>query len=140
MQMLYVPMLADDFYINPLDWSSQNILSLGLRSRSYIWSARTEEVSVLCDLSESGHSVTSVAWNEQGNLLAVGTDDGIVQIWDTAARKPIKMMEVQSGRVSALAWNGDVVTLGSFNGLIVEHDVRTPSLVVERRSAFHERE
>lgn len=65
MQMLYVPMLADDFYINPLDWSSQNILSLGLRSRAYIWSARTEEVSVLCDLSESGHSVTSVAWNEQ---------------------------------------------------------------------------
>jgi cell division cycle protein 20 (cofactor of APC complex) len=60
-----------------------------------------------------------------------------VQIWDTAAKKPIKTMEGQSGRVGVLAWNGDVVTSGSYDGLIVEHDVRTPSLVLERRSVFH---
>ena len=70
----------------------------------------------------------------------MGTDDGDVQIWDPVAKKPIKMMEGQAGRVGALAWNGDVVTSGSFNGLIMERDVRTPSLVLERRSAFHERE
>jgi cell division cycle protein 20 (cofactor of APC complex) len=55
-----------------------------------------------------------------------------VQIWDTAAKKPIKTMEGQSGRVGVLAWNGVVVTSGSYDGLIVERDVRTPSLVLER--------
>ena len=70
----------------------------------------------------------------------MGTDDGDVQIWDPVTKRPIKMMESQAGRVGALAWNGDVVTSGSFNGLIMERDVRTPSLVLERRSAFHERE
>ncbi|PNF13622.1 Fizzy-related protein, partial [Cryptotermes secundus] len=73
-----------------------------------------------------------------GNLLALGTDDGGVQVWETASKKPIKMMESQSGRVRALAWNGDV-TSGSYDGLIMEGDVRMPSLVLER-SAFHERE
>jgi cell division cycle protein 20 (cofactor of APC complex) len=63
-----------------------------------------------------------------------------VQIWDIAAKKPVKMVQGQSGRVGVLVWNGDVVTSGSYSGLIVERDVRTPSLIVERRSVFHQEE
>jgi WD40 repeat protein len=61
-------------------------------------------------------------------------------VWDVAAKEQIKMMAGQSGRVGALAWNGDVLTSGSYDGLIVEHDVRTPSLILEIRSAFHQGE
>jgi cell division cycle 20-like protein 1 (cofactor of APC complex) len=49
-------------------------------------------------------------------------------------------MKGPSGRVDALAWNGDVLTSGNYNGLILERDVRTPSLDLERRSVFHEGE
>jgi cell division cycle 20-like protein 1 (cofactor of APC complex) len=65
MQVLYAPMLADDFYLNLIDWSSQNVLSVGLSSRAYLQSASTSETTVLCNLSGSGNTVTSVAWNEQ---------------------------------------------------------------------------
>jgi cell division cycle 20-like protein 1 (cofactor of APC complex) len=65
MQVLYAPMLADDFYLNLLDWSSHNVLSVGLGSHAYLKSLHTEQVEVLCKLSESSNSVTSVAWNEQ---------------------------------------------------------------------------
>jgi hypothetical protein len=30
MQVLYAPMLADDFYLSHIDWSSRNVLSMGL--------------------------------------------------------------------------------------------------------------
>lgn len=136
-KVLHAPMLADDFYLNLVDWSSQNVLSVGLGSRAYLRPASTEQVTQLCNLSASGDSVTSVAWNERGNLLAVGIKSGSVQVWDVAQKNLIKEMQGQSGRVDALAWNGDVLTSGSYDGLILERDVRTPSLVLERRSIFH---
>jgi cell division cycle 20-like protein 1 (cofactor of APC complex) len=65
MQVLDAPMLGDDFYLSLIDWSSQNVLSVGLRSHAYLRAASTEQVTWLCNLSASGDSVTSVAWNER---------------------------------------------------------------------------
>ena len=38
-KVLDAPQLKDDFYLNLLDWSSQNILAVGLGTAVYIWSA-----------------------------------------------------------------------------------------------------
>ena len=37
--MLDAPSLADDFYLNLVDWSAQNVLAVGLGSCVYLWSA-----------------------------------------------------------------------------------------------------
>lgn len=63
--MLDAPELQDDFYLNLVDWSSENVLSVGLGSCVYLWSACTSQVTRLCDLSSDGNSVTSVSWNER---------------------------------------------------------------------------
>ena len=34
----------EDFYLNLVDWSSQNILAVGLESSVYLWSATTSKV------------------------------------------------------------------------------------------------
>jgi cell division cycle 20-like protein 1 (cofactor of APC complex) len=38
-KVLDAPDLQDDFYLNLVDWSSQNILAVGLGRAVYIWSA-----------------------------------------------------------------------------------------------------
>jgi len=38
-KVLDAPGLQDDFYLNLLDWSSTNILSVGLYTSTYLWSA-----------------------------------------------------------------------------------------------------
>jgi cell division cycle 20-like protein 1 (cofactor of APC complex) len=43
-KVLDAPDLQDDFYLNLVDWSSQNILSVGLASCVYLWSAYTSQV------------------------------------------------------------------------------------------------
>lgn len=43
----------------------------------------------LCDLATEGDSVTSVQWADKGDLLAVGTNKGITQIWDVHAQKKV---------------------------------------------------
>ena len=44
-QVLDAPELQDDFYLNLVDWSSQNVLSVGLGACVYLWAAATSQVS-----------------------------------------------------------------------------------------------
>ncbi|OCU00207.1 hypothetical protein XELAEV_180059831mg, partial [Xenopus laevis] len=98
-KVLDAPELQDDFYLNLVDWSSLNVLSVGLGTCVYLWSACTSQVTRLCDLSVEGDSVTSVGWSERGNLVAVGTHKGFVQIWDASAGKKLSTLEGHTARV-----------------------------------------
>ncbi|XP_014668070.1 PREDICTED: fizzy-related protein homolog [Priapulus caudatus] len=139
-KVLDAPELQDDFYLNLVDWSSQNVLSVGLGTCVYLWSACTSQVTRLCDLASDGDSVTSVSWAERGHLVAVGTHKGYVQVWDVTANKRISVLEGHSARVGALAWNADVLSSGSRDRLILQRDVRTPSVIPERRLIGHRQE
>ena len=43
-KVLDAPEIQDDFYLNLVDWSSQNVLSVGLGACVYLWSACTSQV------------------------------------------------------------------------------------------------
>ena len=49
-KVLDAPELKDDFYLNLVDWSSTNVLGVGLGTSVYLWSACTSQVIKLCDL------------------------------------------------------------------------------------------
>ncbi|XP_064476861.1 fizzy-related protein homolog [Ornithodoros turicata] len=139
-KVLDAPELQDDFYLNLVDWSSTNVLSVGLGACVYLWSACTSQVTRLCDLSGDGDSVTSVAWAERGHLVAVGTHKGLVQVWDVAAAKQTAVLQGHSARVGALAWNGDVLSSGSRDRLVLQRDARAPPGGSERRLQGHRQE
>uniref|UniRef100_A0A8C7YPA8 Fizzy/cell division cycle 20 related 1b n=1 Tax=Oryzias sinensis TaxID=183150 RepID=A0A8C7YPA8_9TELE len=138
-KVLDAPELQDDFYLNLVDWSAGNLLSVGLGACVYLWSACTSQVTRLCDLSVDGDSVTSVCWNERGSLVSVGTHKGYVQIWDAAGGRKLTSLEGHSARVGALAWNGEQLSSGSRDRVILQRDVRTPPSA-ERRLQGHRQE
>ena len=70
-EVLDAPALQDDFYLNLVDWSSHNVLAVGLGTCVYLWSACTSRVTKLCDLGPND-SVCSVGWTQRGTYLAVG--------------------------------------------------------------------
>lgn len=104
----------------------------------------------------------------QGNLVAVGTHKGFVQIWDAAAGKKLSVLEGHTARVGeqrqgarlsvpcvatalagrphpplpagALAWNADQLSSGSRDRMILQRDIRTPPLQSERRLQGHRQE
>ena len=51
-RILDAPGLQDDFYLNLVDWSSQNILAVALESSVYVWNATTSTVQELCDVGD----------------------------------------------------------------------------------------
>lgn len=45
-KVLDAPELQDDFYLNLVDWSAGNLLSVGLGACVYLWSACTSQVAL----------------------------------------------------------------------------------------------
>jgi cell division cycle 20-like protein 1, cofactor of APC complex len=134
-KVLDAPALQDDFYLNLVDWSSQNVLAVGLGSCVYLWSACTSKVTKLCDLAVSEDMVTSVAWAQRGTHLAVGTNKGEVQLWDTIKCKNVRTMSGHSARVGTLNFSGVSLASGSRDRLVYVRDVRIQSPYTHRLSA-----
>lgn len=142
-KVLDAPALADDFYLNLVDWSSLNVLAVGLGSCVYLWSACTSKVTKLCDLtspsnqggSQESATVTSVSWTQRGTHLAVGVNYGEVQLWDTVKCKKIRTMGGHSARVGALSWSGPVLASGSRDRLIYLRDMRVQQPFTARLSS-----
>ena len=124
-KVLDAPSLADDFYLNLVDWSSQNVLAVGLGSSVYLWSACTSKVTRLVDYGVEG-SVCSVAWSQRGTYLSIGNDRGEVQIWDPVKCKKVRTLPGHKQRVGCLSWNHHVLATGSRDRSILLRDVRAP--------------
>ncbi|CAN1789130.1 Protein FIZZY-RELATED 2 [Linum perenne] len=133
-KVLDAPALQDDFYLNLVDWSSNNVLAVGLGNCVYLWNACSSKVTKLCDLGIDD-SVCSVGWAQRGtNNLAVGTFNGKVQIWDASRCKKIRNMEGHRLRVGALAWSSSVLSSGSRDKSILQRDIRAPEDFVSKLS------
>ncbi|KAL2902262.1 Protein FIZZY-RELATED 2 [Bienertia sinuspersici] len=122
-KVLDAPALQDDFYLNLVDWSSHNVLAVGLGNCVYLWNACSSKVTKLCDLGIDD-SVCSVGWAQRGTHLAVGTNNGKVQIWDASRCKRVRTMEGHRFRVGALAWSSSVLASGSRDKNIFLRDIR----------------
>lgn len=89
----------------------------------YLWSAETSKVVKLKDYGANDF-VTSVSWSNDGTTLAVGTNKGYLQIWDTEKNKMLRQLEGHNSRIGALSWNSRFLTSGSKDKNILHRDLR----------------
>jgi cell division cycle 20-like protein 1 (cofactor of APC complex) len=89
------------------------------------------QVTKLCDLGVDDN-VCSVGWAQRGTHLAVGTNQGKVQVWDATRCKRIRTMESHRMRVGALAWNSSLLSSGSRDKSILHHDIRAQDDYISR--------
>ncbi|KAJ3364210.1 Fizzy- protein [Allomyces arbusculus] len=138
-KVLDAPDLADDFYLNLLDWGQQNILAVGLGSCVYLWNADTASVSKLCDLAPAD-SVTAVQWNPRGNMLSIGTHRGKLQQWDVVKQSLVCTTDAHTARLGAIHWTHGAVTTGSRDRTVAHWDMRRPSDTPLARLQAHRQE
>ncbi|KAF9465218.1 WD40 repeat-like protein [Collybia nuda] len=146
-RVLDAPELADDFYLNLVDWSSTNVLGVGLGSCVYLWTAHNAAVSKLCDLAEHNDTISSVSWvqkltrSNKGTTLAVGTLAGRLHIYDANTLQLQRTyQQAHSQRIGALAWNAHVLSSGSRDRSVHHRDVREPTTRPFKRCTGHRQE
>jgi len=86
---LDAPDLLDDYYLNLLDWSSTNVLSIALHNTVYLWDASNSSTSELLIADEEEGPVTSVSWAPDGSHIAAGLNNSVVQLWDSQSNKMV---------------------------------------------------
>jgi len=123
-RILDAPDLLDDYYLNLLDWSSRNTVAVALGCAVYLWDAATGEIELLCENEEDDNNITSVSFMADGTHLAVGNNYNSVQLFDVERKQKVRTMNGHAARVGSLAWNNYVLSSGSRDSNIFNHDVR----------------
>jgi WD40 repeat protein len=133
-RVLDAPGLLNDYYLNLVDWNCKNILAVALDKTVYLWNAATREIQELLTLDHDNY-ISSLSYvKENGHLLAVGTSNHNVEIWDTVKIARTRVMSGHMARVGSLAWRGQILTSGSKDTSIINHDPRASSHIV---STYH---
>nr|XP_014096792.2 cell division cycle protein 20 homolog [Bactrocera oleae] len=122
-RILDAPDIINDYYLNLMDWSADNIVTVALGNAVYLWNAVTGNIDQLVEYEEGDHAC-ALSWIQDGQILAIGNNTGVVELWDCTKIKRLRVMDGHSARVGTLAWNSYLVSSGSRDGSIIHHDVR----------------
>nr|GMD63237.1 cell division cycle 20.2, cofactor of APC complex-like [Ipomoea batatas] len=105
------------YYLNLLDWGSNNVLSIALGSTVYLWDASDGSTSELFTIDDENGPVTSVKWAPDGRHIAIGLINSDVQLWDTTANRLLRTLRGgHQSRVGAFDWNNHILTTGGMDG------------------------
>lgn len=135
MKVLDAPGIVDDFYSHPIDWSVNNVVAVALSEMVFLFDAQSGQTEKL--MSVPSGNVTALRWTGEGAHVSVGTSSGEVQIWDVCAQRQLRSLRSHSGRVGALAWHQHVLSSGSADAEIHQHDVRMREHLILRRAGIH---
>lgn len=127
-RILDAPEIVDDYYLNLLDWGSQDVLAVALGTSVYLWNATSGSINQLMETDPDGANpneyISSLKWAADGRHIAVGTASGSTQVWDGERLRRLRSMGGHSSRVCSLSWNGGILSSGSRDSTVVNHDVR----------------
>ncbi|KAF5182816.1 Cell division cycle 20.1, cofactor of APC complex [Thalictrum thalictroides] len=130
---LDAPELVDDYYLNLLDWGSNNVLAIALGNTVYLWDASDSSTTELMTVDDDTGPITSVSWAPDGRHIAVGCNSSEVQLWDSFSNRRLRTLRGgHSSRVGSLAWNNQILTTGGMDGVIINNDVRIRDHIVEK--------
>ncbi|KAJ4821772.1 hypothetical protein Tsubulata_035975 [Turnera subulata] len=131
---LDAPGVVDDFYLNLVDWGSNNVVAIALQSTIYLWDVTNGSISELVTVDDEMGPVTSVSWAPDGRHIAIGLNNSHVQLWDSDSDSKLQLRTLKGGhrsRVGSLAWNNHILTTAGMDGRIINNDVRIRSHIVD---------
>lgn len=129
-RILDAPDFRDDYYLNLMDWSSNNHLAVALEREVFLWNASGGGITQVMSMDDndeqpSSDYITSTAWiTDKSSILAIGNSCDDVEIWDVNRNTRLRCMQSHDSRVGSLSWNQHILTSGSRDGDIHHHDVR----------------
>lgn len=124
-KVLDAPGLLDDYYLNILDWSKENVIAIALGTAVHMLDVTTDTTMQLMEV-QNGDDVTSLSWAPDARHIAVGLSSNVIEIWDTTRSRKVRTLTGHTARVGSLAWRNSDTTLssGSLDSTIINHDVR----------------
>ena len=102
--------------IYALEFSPNNILAAGSQESVYLW--QVGDGSKVNTLSGQDGKIRSLAFSPDGEILAAGTEDGIINLWDSSSWELLKTIPAHTDWVQSLVFSHDskILVSGSSDG------------------------
>lgn len=124
-RILDAPELVSDFYLNLLDWSSKNVVSVALSNTCYLWNATNCSITQLMTTNEQRNVITAVSWHAGGDVIAIGLTSGEIKIWNVNPEaRCLHTITSHTERVCSLSWHGHLLASGSRDTTIIIHNLQ----------------
>lgn len=93
-------------------WSSDSARIVGgtIEGDTLLWNVIDHH---MLWVTSDGIQVNALAWHPNGNMLAIGKNDGTIALWNANTNEEITTLTGHNGPVTALAWNSDGTQLAS---------------------------
>lgn len=121
-RVLDAPGLNTDFCSNVMDWNENEVLAIALCSQVFLWNEQNTEVLSIPNLTSS--KISALAWQTDGNLLAVTTSHNSVSVIDTASNSSIYKLKYSTAKINALAFQNNLLATAGSSGQIELRDIR----------------
>jgi WD40 repeat protein len=98
--------------------------------------AEPAPIAMLTVRTRPSHRVCRVAWSPDETLLAAGTEDGNVDVWDRASRRELRTLRGHDEAITALEFLGpDTLASGAQDGMVRIWRIRTGQVLHTVRMA-----
>ena len=131
-KILEAPNIKDDFYYNIIDWGIKNIISIPLNNSQYLYNPETNKTEFLFSLDNNILEICSTNFMNNGYCLAIGLSNGNCLLYDIEKKIKIRKLNghKENNRICSLSWNNYILTTGSKDTNIINHDVRDKNHII----------
>jgi WD40 repeat protein len=116
--------IPSDFYVSPIDWSSQNLIAFALTDSLVFLNPKT---MAMYEPNNTPYDTVSVRFDGDGDSVFFGCDSGEATIFDVTNDEPISKIYLFDTSILVADWKDDVIICGSREGEVSLLDVRAES-------------
>jgi len=97
---------TDMMQITSIDISSNNKYLAGIsdQGKGLVWNP--EQVSEKFRIESPGKKIRNIRFKPEENKIAVGYDDGMIELWDIVRREKISEFQAHDGEINDIRFNG----------------------------------
>ncbi|KAI8990388.1 WD40 repeat-like protein [Trametes punicea] len=123
------PGIPSDLFAYPISWSTRNAIAVACGRDVYYQDLDTRAISHLFKLAPNRGKLVTIEWShKEPNLLAAGTTNGDIQLWDTETTTQVRRWQEEAFvDVGGMSWYHKVLAVGLGDGVIALYDIRDPN-------------
>ncbi|TBU59955.1 WD40 repeat-like protein [Dichomitus squalens] len=126
------PGIPSDLFAYPISWSARNAIAVACGFDVYYQELDSRKISHLFKLPQRQRGrLISIEWSpSRPNLIAAGTMNGEMQLWDADATAQLGVWQEEGDAdVGGLSWHESTLAVGLGDGAISLHDTRSPARI-----------